>query len=119
MIITINGRLPALNEYTAACRGNRYGAAHLKKTAELLVAHAIHKANPEPIHGEVKIEFRWYEKDARRDLDNVAFAKKFILDALVAHGVIDGDGQRYVKGFSDSFYIDRDDPRIEVEINEA
>ena len=51
----------------------------------------------------VKLHFIWIEKDARRDLDNVAFAKKFILDALVNNEILVDDSQRFVQGFSDDF----------------
>ena len=49
------------------------------------------------------INFTWREKDKGRDLDNIAFAKKFILDAMVRRGIIPDDSQKWVKGFSDSF----------------
>lgn len=64
----------------------------------------------------VKIAFRWYEKNSRRDMDNIAFAKKFILDALVKKGVLQDDGWKWVKGFTDEFFIDKKNPRIEVEL---
>lgn len=64
------------------------------------------------------VKFRWYEANKKRDLDNVAFAKKFIFDALVDCGVLKNDSRKYVVGFSDDFYIDKVNPRIEVEIVE-
>lgn len=45
--------------------------------------------------------------------------KKFILDALVKNSVIQSDGWRGVAGFSDLFAVDKDNPRIEVEIVEV
>lgn len=63
----------------------------------------------------VKLAFRWYEPNKKRDLDNIAFAKKFILDALVQNGVIKTDGWKGVTGFTDSFFVDNA-PRIEVDI---
>lgn len=51
----------------------------------------------------IKIHFHWIEENKRRDLDNVAFAKKFILDALVKSGKLKDDTRRFVTGFSDSF----------------
>ena len=51
----------------------------------------------------VKIHFHWIEKTSKRDLDNVAFAKKFILDALVENGKLKDDSQKYVRGFADTF----------------
>lgn len=66
----------------------------------------------------VTIRFRWIEKNSRRDMDNIAFAKKFILDALVKKGVLPDDGWKWVKGFRDEFEIDKGNPRIEVELEE-
>lgn len=66
----------------------------------------------------VTIRFRWIEKNSRRDMDNIAFAKKFILDALVKKGVLQDDGWKWVRGFKDEFYIDKKNPRIEVELEE-
>lgn len=64
--------------------------------------------------------YRWYEKDKRRDLDNVSsFGRKVIQDALVYTGVIQNDGWKEITGFSDEFYVDKKNPRIEVEIEEV
>lgn len=62
------------------------------------------------------IEFSWYEKNKRRDKDNVAFAKKFILDAMQEMGILENDGWQQVIGFSDYFFIDKENPRVEVVI---
>jgi len=73
-----------------------------------------------PHFKRIKIIFNWYEKDRRRDLDNIASAKKFILDALTESGVIDNDSQKYIyPQFTDNFFIDKNDPRIEVDIQEV
>lgn len=114
MIIT--GRLPGLNEYTKACRANRYVGAKMKEEAENIVKWFIKTQLKGLSFGFVTLSFKWYEANRRRDFDNIAFAKKFILDSLQAAKIIPGDGWRYVKGFSDEFYIDKQNPRIEVEI---
>ena len=49
------------------------------------------------------------------DLDNICFAKKFILDALVKAGTIKTDGWNGVMGFTDEFFI-TNNPRVEVDI---
>lgn len=48
----------------------------------------------------------------------MAFAKKFVQDALVQCGVLKDDGWKYVVGFSDRFEVDKENPRIEVLIKE-
>ena len=55
----------------------------------------------------------------RRDIDNVRFAAKFVLDALVETGVIPNDTQRYVRSISDRFMVNPKEPRIIVEMEEA
>lgn len=64
------------------------------------------------------VEITWYEKNKRRDPDNVAFAKKFILDSLVESGVLARDSQKYVSAFVDHFRVDPENPRIEIMIYE-
>ena len=84
MKFTIRGRLDGLNEYTAATRQNRYAGAAMKKKNQQAVAFALMGHN-ERYDRPVQLRCVWYEPNKRRDIDNVAFAKKFILDALVEH----------------------------------
>lgn len=115
--LTINGRLDGLNQYTLACRGNKFGGASLKKKNEKLITNAIlEQLGGVTFEGPVELNFRWYEPNKKRDLDNICFAKKFVLDALVSNRVIQTDNWQGVKGFMDSFFIDKDNPRIEVDI---
>ncbi len=113
---TIPGSLPSLNQYTRACRSDARMGARLKRQVESIVKQAASTQQPPTFSGPVFLTFAWHESSRRRDLDNVAFAKKFILDALVALGVLPDDGRRYVTGFVDVFHLDRRDPRVEVTI---
>lgn len=54
----------------------------------------------------IDVEFHWYEPNKKRDKDNVAFAKKFILDGLQMRGVITNDNNKGINGFSDHFHYD-------------
>ena len=118
--LIIEGQLPNLNEYTKACRGNKYVGAQMKKEAERIIsAYIQQQLKGVHIEGEVRLAFRWYEPNKMRDLDNICFAKKFILDALVSNGIIVADGWRCVKGFTDNFFIDKEKPRIEVDIEKV
>ena len=65
------------------------------------------------------MNYLWVVPNKRTDRDNVAFAKKFVQDALVQCGVLKDDGWKYVVGFSDKFDVDKKNPRIEVLIREA
>lgn len=63
-----------------------------------------------------KLKITWYEPNRRRDVDNVVFGVKFILDELVACGIIPNDSQKYVNQITNGVYCDSNNPRIEVRI---
>ena len=120
MKFTIYGRLPGMNEYTASQRGNRYGGANMKRTSQKAVEAHIRAAKLKPIKCPVRLLFSFYEPDRRRDLDNISgFAHKVIQDALVSTGVLQGDGWKYITGYTDVFAVDKKHPRIEVELVEV
>ena len=102
----IKQRLPGLNEYIHAVNINRYKGNALKREAQDAIGWAIRAARLEPItEYPVAVCFEWHEKSKRRDLDNIASAKKFILDALQECGILEGDGQKQLAGFSDRFVV--------------
>ena len=113
---TVPGRLPSLNEYTEACRRHAKAGAKMKKVAEHQVMAGIVSCTACMVPGKVSVSIKWVEKDRRRDLDNVSFAKKFVLDAMVRAGVIGGDDQRHVVALSDTFATDGSNPRVEVTV---
>ncbi|MBO5100584.1 MAG: RusA family crossover junction endodeoxyribonuclease [Treponema sp.] len=108
----IQAKLPSLNDYITACRTNKYTGAKFKKTQEILIGGYINQAKNKtlkPVVTPVKVVFEWHEKTAKRDADNIASAKKFILDALQEYGILINDNQKYVKGFTDEFVKDTKD----------
>ena len=118
--LTIEGNLPNLNDYTRACRSNKFAGANMKKKAERIITYYIKQQLKDvSIKGKTRLAFRWYEANKRRDLDNICFAKKFILDALVSNQIIFADSWKGVVGFTDEFFIDKQNPRIEVDIEEV
>lgn len=118
--LVINEKLPNLNDYTKACRSNKYSGASMKKKYERIISVYIQQQlKGVNFKNKVKLSFRWYEKDKRRDIDNIAMAKKFILDSLVNNNIIVSDGWRGVVGFTDEFFVDKSGYRIEVDIEEV
>ncbi len=97
----IGAKLPSLNEYIRICRGNKYEAARYKRDIESVIGIFIRDLPR--FEAPVKIHFHWVENTRRRDLDNVAFAKKFILDALVKSGKLKDDNRKCVTAFTDTF----------------
>lgn len=117
MKFTIYGRLDGLNEYTKACRNNKFGGNNMKKKNQRKVLMALAMNEIEPIDNfPIKLSIVWYEPNRRRDIDNVTFAVKFILDALVADGILKDDSQKYVSSIEHTVLVDKDNPRIVVEI---
>lgn len=112
----IPGRLPSLNEYIAACRTNPHAGAKMKAEAEQRVMWSL--ARLPHLKKPIRINFFWVEPNARRDLDNISAGKKFILDAMQKAGKLPNDNRKYVKGFSDDFAVDKNNPRIELTIVE-
>ena len=120
----INTRLPSVNDYVDVCRRNKYQAAQFKRDVEEVIEWAIRGAlatgTLEATSKPCKVKFEWHEKTMKRDVDNIAGAKKFILDAMQTMGIIVNDNQKYVKGFTDDFIKDdKDFVRVElVEVSE-
>ena len=121
MKFIILGRLPSLNEYIAAMNRNRHVGNKMKQECIQNVSWYIkQQLDVEQIKNPVKIKFIWYEANRKRDIDNVSsMGRKVILDALVSTGVLINDTQEWVNGFEDKFYIDKENPRIEVTITEV
>ena len=99
--VWIRGKLPTLNEYTKACRTNPHVGAKMKKDFEQNICYQLTRMPR--ITVPIIVHFEWHEKTKRRDKDNVAFAKKFILDAMQTAGKIPNDNNNFIAGFTDSF----------------
>lgn len=102
--IEIPFKLPSLNQYINECRKNRYAGASMKRQVENDIGYFINKLPK--FEKPIKIKFTWVEENKRRDLDNVCFAKKFILDSFVKAGKLKNDNRNYVIGFTDEFEYD-------------
>ena len=115
---TIPGELMALNEYTNACRGHWAKGNKVKREQTELVAASVTAAKLKPYDGPVEIGVKWVEGTRKRrqlrDVDNIAFGAKFILDALVECGVIPDDNPRIVRNVYHHYRYNADDPHVEV-----
>ncbi len=120
-MLTIPGKFPSVNEYIRVERGNRYAANRLKWDWTHRVAAAAWQATTlEAVQGRVRIRCTWYCRDRRTDPDGVAgFGIKAILDGLVMAGVLASDGWKQVAGIEHRFEVDRENPRVEVELKEV
>lgn len=115
--LIIKGRLAGLNALIGANRQNKYAGAKLKKDEDYHVSLFIRQQLKDmPELDKFKMDITWYEKDRRRDPDNIISAKKNILDALVQEGKLKNDGFNNFIGLSECWKVDKDNPRIEVRI---
>lgn len=126
--LVVQGRMPDLNDYLKGERipiiknkkcttqGNDMKQEHQNKVIACIRKQLLGLHIKKPI----VIEYSFYELNMARDLDNVAsFAHKVVQDALVKAGTIENDGWKHIKGFSDEFYLDSENPRIEILLKEV
>jgi Holliday junction resolvase RusA-like endonuclease len=116
MKFTIQGELTDLNTYINAERTHRQSGAKIKKSNTDLCLWQL--KGLKPIAGLHIIHFKWYMPNKMKDPDNISFAKKYILDAMVKAGIIENDGWRNIAGFIDEFEVDSK-PKIEIEFKEV
>lgn len=116
MTLIIKGALTDLNTYINAERSNRFMAAKIKKqNTQVVYIEAIRQHVPK-FKKSVFIAYKWYCKNKKKDKSNVAFSKKFVEDGLILAKVLTNDGWDQIEGWSDDFYIDAKNPRVEVDI---
>lgn len=104
----IPGPLPGMNETIAAAkgaggRGILYAA--MKREWTQTVALFARAAHLQPVGGRAHFHFHWVERARKRDPDNIAAGKKYVLDGLVLARVLDGDGWEHVDGWKDTFDV--------------
>lgn len=105
----VPGPLPGMNELISAAKRPSWSKTSyttLKKKWTEDVWKLAKSARMLKFPGDVVITFEWLEKNKRRDPDNVAAGgRKLVLDGLVMAGVLQGDGWRYVRSWTDRFNI--------------
>jgi Holliday junction resolvase RusA-like endonuclease len=121
--LTVRTPLLSLNQYIRLERTPKKGyliASNWKRDLTDRVAlEARSAAQGRSFDGPCVFSFRWFAKDARTDPDNIAFARKFLMDGIVQAGVLPDDDWSHVAAFTDDFAVDADDPRVEILIRET
>jgi Holliday junction resolvase RusA-like endonuclease len=108
--------LPTLNEFIAANNKHRLVANKMKRTAENGLLMELMMMEAKPITSQVHLHYHWVMKDKRKDKDNIAFAQKFVQDALVKFGVLRNDGWAEVDGFTHHFSVNKEIPCLILSI---
>lgn len=118
LIIPYN--LPCLNDYIRAERTHWSKAANMKSETEKgIILLCRQQLRSVKIEKPVYMQYLWVERNRRRDRDNIAFAKKFIQDALIKADILKNDNWAAIIGFSDEFAIDKQNSRVEIIIKEG
>lgn len=101
-------------------RGGWSAGNSMKQRDQKIIKGFLQKQLKAPLSEPVFLEIRYYCANGRRDPDNIAgYFHKIFLDTLVETGRLKNDGFRNVYGFCDSFYIDKSNVRIEIDIHEG
>lgn len=118
--LVYKGRLPAMNEIIGANRRNFYIGNKLKqKTQRDIISQLLLQKRGTEFQEKVNMRIWFYEPNQRRDEDNVKSGLKFLLDALQELKILKNDSRRYLHIVSDEVFVDRENPRIEIELEEA
>lgn len=116
MKLVIPGTLPSMNEIVAASKRHHMQYSIMKKQyTQLVKLHAMKL----PKIDRADFVITWYCQDKRKDKDNVIAGTKFLLDGLVEAKVIPNDGWKEVGDITHKFEVDKDKPRVEVEVLEV
>ena len=106
-----------LNEYINKERQNKYVAAKIKEDLTNQVMYQCLKRRWIRPKGKVDMLFKWHVK-GRHDSDNIAFAKKFVLDGMVKAGILENDNPKWVRHLKDYIYHDVKKPNLDyVEVS--
>ena len=126
-LLVIPGILPTYNEAINAAKtkisnGKHWGGSayegHKTRAIQKVKDIAAVQLQGIRIEGNCMLMFRWFRKSRTFDPDNIAHAKKYILDGLQAAGVLPNDGWKNTgAGHCDLFYLDKNE-RIELYILE-
>lgn len=102
-------KLPSLNEFIEKCKihkGNWNAGNSLKRKVQDNLF--IYLLKLPQFKNPIRIHFIWHEENKKRDLDNISFGKKFILDAMQECGRIKNDNYKYISGFTDEAVYDNE-----------
>ena len=113
--LIVRGKLPDFNSLLNDVKRHwKFYAKSKKYWTGVTVAECVAQ-RLRPVTPPVEIDFVWYN-NGRKDPDNIRIASKMIIDGLVKASILPEDNQKIIKGFTDTFHKDKDDPRVEVTI---
>uniref|UniRef100_A0A6M3IZV9 Uncharacterized protein n=1 Tax=viral metagenome TaxID=1070528 RepID=A0A6M3IZV9_9ZZZZ len=126
------GELPSMNEILDAkrtvaknSRWNRYNEWKQAWTERIISQAQLQLLDPIEAY-PARLSYTVYAANRKKDPDNlISGTVKIIQDALQHAGVLEGDGWKYVvgedgtTGDAPKFFVDPDNPRVVVQIEEG
>lgn len=96
----------------------------MKKDIETSICWQIAEQGLVELTPPLRLTFKWFEKNKKRDKDNVVFGKKFILDSLQEMQVIGNDNWEWISSFEDIVFLSKEcgiasDYMVQVELQEV
>lgn len=116
---TIPGTLPALNAMIGSAKAHWSVYRRERQGAVRKVRLFIRQARLKPVPPGMRVEIHttFYAPNKRTDPSNLsAGLHKVAEDCLQAEGILINDGYNQIAGYVERFEVDRENPRIEVEI---
>ena len=102
--LVVRGKLPDFNSLINDVKRHwKYYAGAKRQWTGVTVAECVAQ-RLRPVTPPVVLDFVWFT------------ASKMIIDGLVKASILPEDNQKIIKGFTDAFFKDKDDPRVEVTI---
>lgn len=118
MRLTILGALPNLNEIISEAKRHFGKYSEMKALYTDMVAYEA-KRQKIPKSNRADYVITWYLPNKRKNKDNVMAGQKFIFDGLQRAGIITNDGWQQIGNVTHRFEVDKDNPRVEVDIVEV
>jgi hypothetical protein len=87
-------------------RGNKFAAAAQKKKYTSLVAEEIQVQTDRPKFDAISLDITWIETKKKRDPDGVfGGGLKYLMDGIVAAGIIDDDDRDHVASITNRIVV--------------
>ena len=109
---------PSRNESERAARSNKFAGAGLKKKyteqAALFIGRQVRR-DWVPLT-RYSVSFLWVCRDERQDPDGVMGGMKYVMDGMVAAGLVAGDGWRNVQKIENRFTVCKSNPGVRINV---
>lgn len=118
---TYKGVTPSLNEYLNATGRHPKAGNNMKQKFVTDLSWCIrYDLKRWKTEKPVILHYIVFEPNKKRDHDNtISVIMKYVQDTLQKCGVITNDGWSNVLNFTHDFYVDKNNPRVEVYIEEV